>query len=177
MYERLPNICYWCGSISHDEKDCSLWLCSKGTLKLDDQQFGLWIRASLFNQTKKSVVIKVKGYNVLNKGDEDLMILPKTRVDCNVPGLYQGCNNITSTSQFQIDVANNNKGTRAEMGNLAATKDVSSSVRHSSMLLQDGKAVARDFPNFKEQLHALDKDINSPPSFFAGKLLGTPRVP
>ena len=29
MYERLPNICYWCGSVSHDNKDCSLWLRSK----------------------------------------------------------------------------------------------------------------------------------------------------
>lgn len=24
MYERLPNICYWCGSVSYDDKDCSL---------------------------------------------------------------------------------------------------------------------------------------------------------
>ena len=27
------------------------------------------------------------------------------------------------------------------------------------------KAIAGDFPNFKEQLHALDKDINSSPAF------------
>ena len=39
-YERLPNICYWCGLVSHDEKDCSLWLSSKGSLNADDQQFG-----------------------------------------------------------------------------------------------------------------------------------------
>ena len=153
MYERLPNICYWCGSVFHDDKDCSLSLHSKGTLKLDDQQFGPWIRAPLFNPAKKCVV-EVRGYDVLNKGDEDLMILPETRVDCDVPGLYQGCNNVTSTSQFQIDVVNNNKGTRAVVGNLATTKDVSSSVRRSSMLLQDGKAIAGDFPNFEEQLHA-----------------------
>ena len=24
MYERLPNICYWCGSVFHDDKDYSL---------------------------------------------------------------------------------------------------------------------------------------------------------
>lgn len=23
-YERLPNICYWCGRVTHDDKDCSL---------------------------------------------------------------------------------------------------------------------------------------------------------
>lgn len=42
---------------------------------------------------------------------------------------------MTSSSQFQIDVMNTNKGTRAEVGNLAAMKDASSLVRHSSMLL------------------------------------------
>ena len=43
-YERLPNICYWCGRVTHDDKDCPLWLRSKCSLKLEDQQFGPWIR-------------------------------------------------------------------------------------------------------------------------------------
>ena len=45
MYERLPNICYWCGLVSHDDKDCLLWLNSKGALQIEEQQFGPWIRA------------------------------------------------------------------------------------------------------------------------------------
>ena len=32
MYERLPNLCYWCGDLTHDEKDCAILLRSKGTL-------------------------------------------------------------------------------------------------------------------------------------------------
>ena len=24
MYERLPNICYWCGHLTHDDKDCGI---------------------------------------------------------------------------------------------------------------------------------------------------------
>nr|XP_023904040.1 uncharacterized protein LOC112015827 [Quercus suber] len=40
MYERLPNICYWCGLVLHDDKDCIQWLNSRGTLQTDDQQFG-----------------------------------------------------------------------------------------------------------------------------------------
>ena len=39
MYERLANICYCCGLVSHDDKDCILWLNSKGTLRTEDQQF------------------------------------------------------------------------------------------------------------------------------------------
>lgn len=25
-YERLPSICYWCGHLDHDNKDCELWI-------------------------------------------------------------------------------------------------------------------------------------------------------
>ena len=32
-YERLPNLCYWCGSLSHVDKDCELWIDSEGQLK------------------------------------------------------------------------------------------------------------------------------------------------
>ena len=31
-YERLPNICYWCGCLDHGDKECDLWIQSKGTL-------------------------------------------------------------------------------------------------------------------------------------------------
>ena len=37
QYERLPNIYYWCGNLSHDDKDCILWLCSEGVLTAEDQ--------------------------------------------------------------------------------------------------------------------------------------------
>nr|XP_023874461.1 uncharacterized protein LOC111987005 [Quercus suber] len=43
-YERLPNICYWCECFDHSDKDCDLWIQSKGTLQLSSQQFGLWLR-------------------------------------------------------------------------------------------------------------------------------------
>ncbi|XP_030948924.1 uncharacterized protein At4g02000-like [Quercus lobata] len=38
-YERLPNICYWCGHLDHGDKDCKLWIESKGTLTPDHKQF------------------------------------------------------------------------------------------------------------------------------------------
>ena len=36
MYERLPNICNWCGLLMHDDKDCDVWLNSKGTLLVEE---------------------------------------------------------------------------------------------------------------------------------------------
>jgi len=36
QYERLPNLCFWCGLLTHDDKDVEIWLKSKGTLVVDD---------------------------------------------------------------------------------------------------------------------------------------------
>lgn len=35
-YERLLNICYWCGRFTHDDKECSVWLQSKGSMAVED---------------------------------------------------------------------------------------------------------------------------------------------
>ena len=64
-YERLPNICYWCGLVSHDDKECSLWLSSKGSLKVDNQNSvsgsGLHKSIQLENLLWRSkVLIKLK---------------------------------------------------------------------------------------------------------------------
>uniref|UniRef100_A0A2N9FDP4 Reverse transcriptase domain-containing protein n=1 Tax=Fagus sylvatica TaxID=28930 RepID=A0A2N9FDP4_FAGSY len=43
-YERLTNFCYWCGMITHGEKDCELWLRSHGSLSTASQPYGAWMR-------------------------------------------------------------------------------------------------------------------------------------
>ena len=35
-YERLPIFCYWCGKLNQDDKDCVLWINSKGSLRKED---------------------------------------------------------------------------------------------------------------------------------------------
>lgn len=62
QYERLPNLCFWCGLLLHDDKDCELWLKSKGTLPLERQQCGHWIKASVFS-TSKCQDIEVKEFD------------------------------------------------------------------------------------------------------------------
>uniref|UniRef100_A0A7N2R6A8 Zinc knuckle CX2CX4HX4C domain-containing protein n=1 Tax=Quercus lobata TaxID=97700 RepID=A0A7N2R6A8_QUELO len=32
-YKCLPNICYWCGCLDHDDKDCDIWIESEGYYK------------------------------------------------------------------------------------------------------------------------------------------------
>ena len=37
QYERLLNICFWCGMLSHDNKDYEIWLKSNDTLSVVNQ--------------------------------------------------------------------------------------------------------------------------------------------
>lgn len=55
-YKRLPNLCYWCGCLDHDDKSCDIWIESKGSLTAEKQQYGPWIRAPPFAPSKSKVV-------------------------------------------------------------------------------------------------------------------------
>ena len=46
-YERLPNFCYWCGSLLHEDRDCDVWLGMKDKVSFDKKQFGPWMRAEM----------------------------------------------------------------------------------------------------------------------------------
>ena len=59
-YERLPNLCYWCGKLTHMERECPIRLKGKGVLTEKDHQYGSWLRASTLNLARKTVV-KVTG--------------------------------------------------------------------------------------------------------------------
>ena len=39
-FEGLPNFCYWCGRVSHSDRNCEKWLYSKGRLRKEDQEYG-----------------------------------------------------------------------------------------------------------------------------------------
>ena len=53
-YERLPNLCYWCGCLTHPDKDCERWIESEGSLRKEDQHFGPWMKAAPFMASQKS---------------------------------------------------------------------------------------------------------------------------
>ena len=73
-YERLPNVCYWCGRLDHFDRDCDRWIQSSGTLTKQDQEYGSWIRAPPLPAFNNSLVV-VPGYyearkkEIENRGD------------------------------------------------------------------------------------------------------------
>lgn len=36
-YKRLLNLCYWYGCLTHDDRDCELWIDSEGTIDTESQ--------------------------------------------------------------------------------------------------------------------------------------------
>ena len=46
-YERLPNFCYWCGSLLHEDRECELWLSNRNKSSLEKGQFGPWMRVEV----------------------------------------------------------------------------------------------------------------------------------
>ena len=55
-YERLPNLYYWCSCLNHDDRDYEVWLDSEGSLKVQEQKFGPWLRAPLVSRVQKNVI-------------------------------------------------------------------------------------------------------------------------
>ena len=84
-YERLPNICYWCGRLTHDDRDCDLWIESEGTLKTEQRAFGPHLRASPFVATRKSA-IQVPGYYAEKKKTKTNIPAEQSSGEPPVPG-------------------------------------------------------------------------------------------
>ncbi|KAL0006361.1 hypothetical protein SO802_013922 [Lithocarpus litseifolius] len=66
-YERLPNICYWCGCLTHSDRDCEVWINSDGSLKAGDQEYGPWLRASFTPNRRQSMVVVPGFYEARKK--------------------------------------------------------------------------------------------------------------
>ena len=65
-YERLPNLCYRCGCLSHDERNCEVWSVCEGNLGDESPQFGPWVKASPLLPSK-SKMVTVPSFNELRK--------------------------------------------------------------------------------------------------------------
>ena len=63
-YKRFPNICYWCGCLTHSDRDCEVWINSDGTLKAGDQEYSPWLRAPFTPNPRLSMVVVHRFYEI-----------------------------------------------------------------------------------------------------------------
>ena len=56
-YEKLPNFCYWCGVISHDGKECEVWLTRKDLEITEPHEYGPWLRVVPYNPGKTLFIV------------------------------------------------------------------------------------------------------------------------
>ena len=66
-----------CSRLTHDDRDCDLWIKSKGTLKSDQKAFGPYLRAPPFTATRKNVV-NVPGYYAEKKKTNPTKAIDRT---------------------------------------------------------------------------------------------------
>ncbi|KAL0014225.1 hypothetical protein SO802_001294 [Lithocarpus litseifolius] len=64
-YEKLPNFCYWCGSLFHDDKDCEKWSSNRCLLPIDSQEYDAGLQAPQFYSGKKNLYQgqRISSYN------------------------------------------------------------------------------------------------------------------
>ena len=62
-YECLHNICYWCGCLTHGDRDYEQWIESKGNLPIESQQYGPWLRAASSTPSRRNMIKVPRFYN------------------------------------------------------------------------------------------------------------------
>ncbi|XP_030942600.1 uncharacterized protein LOC115967604 [Quercus lobata] len=156
-YERLPNICYWCGCFDHGDRDCDLWIQSKGTLNKEEQQFGSWIRAIQSGQPRKNVVRvsgfyegRAKNFSTRRRREEQ----PRSRTN-----LTQGSNSVRNPDKENADMEADVMETQNQNSNISAK------------INENPNPPFQDYGNkgeyFAQKLKEIDKDLGiyeEPPS-------------
>ena len=63
-YERLPNLCFWYGRLNYADKNCELWLQSKSTLTVDQQQYNSNLKAAPYTSSGRDVIVVLGFYEM-----------------------------------------------------------------------------------------------------------------
>ena len=115
-YERLPNLCYWCGRLTHDDRDCDLWIDSEGTLTPEQREFGPHLRAPSFVAARKSSIVVPGFYAAKKKGSSGVSEAGDSSRN-SVSGRGRSLElskNVTASNEGDINVAHNSSLNRNE---------------------------------------------------------------
>ena len=151
-YERLPNLCYWCGRLTHSDKDCEKWFDSEGSLQQEDQQFGAWMRASPFVAARKSVV-EVPGFFAKKKKENTAQKAPaSTSLPLEKNHTLEA--GPADNSPTTVNAPCSNLGSSAFHGGTNGASDSSDWIEH------DVSRKPKMQEDFEHLIREIDKDIN-----------------
>jgi hypothetical protein len=161
-YERLPIFCYWCGCLTHGDKDCEVWLKNKGVMRREDQQYGAWLRAS-FDKPVRRIEVKVAGRS-------------------NVP--RWGQKSEASNSVSSENKAYEDSGLEQQTQKIKATglgSEESGEVMEQSPSIkvhscEPNRDFERDIREIDEALHDSPPNVELPNQESASRELGKPKV-
>ncbi|XP_030969817.1 uncharacterized protein LOC115990093 [Quercus lobata] len=158
-YEKMPNFCYWCGMVSHDAKECKVWLSSKGSLSLDQQEYGSWLRADPFSVGKKSFMF-VPGTGG-DFGGEDTNV----RTGRETEERIQGAAPPQEAGTNRVDIASSEGNLNSVSPGITATFTQTS---HAGKILDCPESlpnvvplnVHTDMVDFEAQIQEIDMELN-----------------
>ena len=159
MYERLPNICYWCGLLSHDDKECEMWLRSKDGLSAEEQQFGPWLRAPQFNLARKAIV-EVQGFDSSETNQRLQRRIVKSTSFKTVGSLAASAGEVVATAEEEAT-----KSASMEVTSSGGVQGSNTHV-HDSMIA----GLQKRIPDFEAMIREIDEAINTEPNFLNSKV-------
>ena len=159
-YEKMPNFCYWCGMVSHDAKECSIWLASKASLPLDQQEYGSWLRADPFSVGKKSFLFIPGSGGDFGGTDNTGRWGRETERGSQEEGSWPENQSPVTVETTEVGGVQEPRRSSPEYGNLTRpiTKD-GVSVKESDTLRDNGKGV-----ELMGRLAGQFSEVDSPPS-------------
>ena len=83
-------MCYWCGCLTHPNKDCEKWIESEGSLSKEDQHSGPWLRAAPFTASRKEY-LSVLGFDAHKKVGKHGLNQTKTQYQPQNPPTTMAC--------------------------------------------------------------------------------------
>ena len=159
MYELLPNICYWCGLLSHDDKECEMWLRSKDGLSTEEQQFGPWLRAPQFNLARKAIV-EVQGFDRSETNQRLQRRIVKSTSFKTVGSLAASAGEVVATAEEEAT-----KSASMEVTSSGGVQGSNTHV-HDSMIA----GLQKRIPDFEAMIREIDEAINTEPDFLNSKV-------
>ena len=159
-------MCYWCGWLTHSDKECNLWVRSKGSLIENDRKYGAWLRAPTF-KSRKCTTIRVGGVDEEASGGEPIVGVEK---EVRLESVSVSSEENGSTWAHSVELRGEDSGVRT-VTPAKPPQVVTNYVISEGAIIS--KNNARGKPDFQEVLRRIDIEISKfDPTVVGSGLIG-----